>query len=806
MIRFRIALPSVDVDFDTGTFFVRVMVTNTDAANYVLAFDSPWLASGAIAVESYEHCKVQSTKHRMADLGFAVNFAAGDQSVEVGDPPQDRGNVFLGVNRNEAQFRLRIDTSHGDFRKHPAGSRIGIEFKSIVAKLGDDPANVAHGWVGTDAALVLITTIRGPLAGFGGAFAIDVGTTNTCAAFMRVGATRPTLFQLDGQDSVPTLVGYRRATGNPREYKIGEEAKFIPAGGDSRFLARGIKRYLGVDELGRKIEIVDAAGFPVDLQINDVYQDFLVEYLRSFERTERSRLRTVKATCPPGFSARARRAVEAVFKRLGIQGDDRQKLIDIDEASAAALYYVWLRLEQCGFDLDLYRSRYHSRDDDHNMLVIDCGGGTTDVALVRTRLNSSIANGERTHQLQFIVLGATSAMNIAGDNFTLAVFKAIRARIALAVADAHPTDDTLKNFSPSAKQALAELRKRRKDYAADLEAAARGQADDRMIALLDAHARDIIPTAWNSLNGPGGRYDIDPKAVERAQSTFLTLWDLAELKKRELCDASAERKVKLALRIGHGAGNQFLEDLRIPIETWEGIELNREADLHLRIRELVEKAVQTSRQVTRAPDGTMRRIDSVQLVGNSSRLGLVREAVLREFAPHVPGIADMIEHNPSNSKAAVAMGACLYSFVHDLKQRVPVALHIEDMEAQLGYEIGEYSHFGREFKTHFRAETPIGAVPAERDIADTGINELLLYKRAPGLDPHESQPPEVLGMFNFVEEVPINALIPRVPDGIIRLTLINRYTLQAVRGQKLYKLKLKKHVVDERDDPFSGVH
>src|SRR5256885_15772306 len=100
----------------------------------------------------------------------------------------------------------------------------------------------------------------------------------------------------------------------------------------------------------------------------------------------------------------------------------------VDEASAAAFFFLFRRIfEEPG---GLPRFRYLSPAG-LNMLLYDCGGGTTDIALVKAGLDPEAAD-----VLRITVLARSGLRGFGGDDITRAACRVLKAKIAQRVAEA----------------------------------------------------------------------------------------------------------------------------------------------------------------------------------------------------------------------------------------------------------------------------------------------------------------------------------------------------------------------------------
>lgn len=160
---------------------------------------------------------------------------------------------------------------------------------------------------------------------------------------------------------------------------------------------------------------------------------FIANMLAGFFHHEQAIPSPIVVTCPTTFNesevARLRRTVARALHR--IQGEPantfRQSMVEttvplvVDEASAAAFYFVYKDF-MCGPGrMPAFRYLYpHGM----NMLLYDCGGGTTDLSLIRLEAPDS-------NYLKLSVLGRAGHRTFGGDFITEQVFRLLKMRLAL---------------------------------------------------------------------------------------------------------------------------------------------------------------------------------------------------------------------------------------------------------------------------------------------------------------------------------------------------------------------------------------
>ncbi|ONH58919.1 hypothetical protein CcI49_19570 [Frankia sp. CcI49] len=154
-------------------------------------------------------------------------------------------------------------------------------------------------------------------------------------------------------------------------------------------------------------------------------------------------LRRVFLLCPTVTPPAARERLRELA--LKAMPDVEIPPIDVDEGIAAALYFVMLGIGSAsGIGVEALRGRSRRLPDGPNgekrwqrtILVVDIGGGTTDIALIGVRLTEIPVGADddrligRRYRLTPEVLGTTGHPQLGGDNLTLRVFYWLKAAIA----------------------------------------------------------------------------------------------------------------------------------------------------------------------------------------------------------------------------------------------------------------------------------------------------------------------------------------------------------------------------------------
>lgn len=460
----------------------------------------------------------------------------------------------------------------------------------------------------------------------------------------------------------------------PSEIKVldGSPLRAVLGGGADRVLRGypGLKR-----AFSRPRDLPDLPGagpHPVttDTLLMHAYND-LVDKTIEYGNKERSAewgirgLNHLVLTYPTTLPPSGRRALEKMA-----QSSLRMTKVTttFDEAVAAALFFV---MRDFGGESDTGIEPFRARSRRvrpgrpawrQNMLVIDIGGGTTDVALFALHLLDRQVPAEgvaeefsgRHYLIRPEVRGSTGHPQLGGDLLTLRVFHWLKAEIVDALMALGPADRDntwLRHWPPSHVGADGTPRPIAPAFIANPDP---GPRPDKVWERL----RDLLPTHSPSFGPVGGR------AVPG--SAFFRLWQEAERAKRLL---GAGERYTLPKTTLQEVINNIDSRSRPPAALIERLErtvvtLRPEQFEHLAtpvITAAVDIALTTfSAQRRREPDEP---IDIVALSGKTSTMPLVERIVTRRLreltldgADGIPAPRLVVERR--YAKQATSIGAC----------------------------------------------------------------------------------------------------------------------------------------------------
>jgi hypothetical protein len=380
------------------------------------------------------------------------------------------------------------------------------------------------------------------------------------------------------------------------------------------------------------------------------------------------RVSNVVITFPTMATPPVRRKLADMLRAVDIPLVDNS----LDEAIAAAMFTV---LRDFGSDyeigIELLRSQSREVVPDkkwkQNLLVIDIGGGTTDIALLGLHLQDETpeeaitGSGRhgRYYQLLPEVLGSTGKLQLGGELMTLRVFYWIKAVIA----------DQLLRLSPHTfDRPLRELRQIVKG----------GDIGERPLL---AMTKGKLPTFHRGGTSSGDVFDVLDRVVPtrsapgygRPSQAFWLLWRIADQVKLDFCaprppeeislrPVEVRRVLQVADWASSGASGPPAQAIRDEDLT---IALARQDFERLIERDLGEVMSLAYGLAAERLAASGEPVDRIILTGQTSRAPLVRRRLLEEFGRQGTAAKSLRWEQKSVSvvegrfaKLATSLGAC----------------------------------------------------------------------------------------------------------------------------------------------------
>lgn len=607
-------------------------------------------------------------------IGIEHLVGAGRHSGADGDL---KLNLFIDVDTDHPALVTAIDSVDPlDARRAPAKpARVPpVKMRVDVVMIGEDRQTASSR---IDIDLMLMPMRNMPI--YTGYAALDFGNTST--ALVLSDTNQRDQFELVAADT-------RRVTASPKPVQTALRITSIKAPDQSRgfqqyeavigadalkdadagWLVLGAKRLLSDRKAGAARENSVVLGQKMfDIPAEDPAEVFIGKMLQGMFFHRQCRPQSVAVTCPTTFTvsevARLKRTVARAFLRAtgGRPDQARPDVIDafvplvIDEASAAAFYFAYRDFIVGPGQVPAFRYLYPNG---LHLLLYDCGGGTTDIALVRIEATSP---GE----VEIRVLGRAGHRRFGGDFITLQLFRLLKAKLA-----------ALKGQAPELPKTPAKIAE-----------------------FLETHRAAIdrtVPTTFDL-----GQQQNEDTRMRR--ETTLHLWQLAESMKVRL-SATGVREVRPDAAVEHANENELLNRVMARVGVPEGMEpidvvaaisiTRQEVDALIDpeidetigyandlIRNGMEILARDWERAGREPPLEVPEVDRVYIVGNASRYPRVRDRLLDpDTGLQVRYLGERLADVRSEDlKNSVAKGAIVALRMRDMDMTVQVSWDEEFM-------------------------------------------------------------------------------------------------------------------------------
>lgn len=374
---------------------------------------------------------------------------------------------------------------------------------------------------------------------------------------------------------------------------------------------------------------------------------------------------TAVVTYPTVAPPVVRKEVKQLVEQLGIE--DVQTAYD--EAVSVAIFFLWREFGgnlNIGIESFKTRCRLEGSKWSQNVLVLDIGGGTTDLALIELTLEDKTPSfddrglGGRYYKLTPKLLGSSGHLQLGGELISLRVFRLLK----VAIADFLLTAVTAGDISSDKLEDLisSELNERflvqGKFKTGSLLKCLDKENPEGDVSFKDAldTAEKVLPTRWQ-------------QAPQRLQ-TFYTLWEFAEAAKLKLgqkppADGSPLTFTLFEQQIGDllnqsGVKFQARDPSKISV-TLNSQQFERAAISPIREAIGIAKGLMESRLRTEEVTiGNTSKVDWLILSGKTCNLALVQDQIYQEFSksPYFVWNPERITFVLEFTKLATSAGAC----------------------------------------------------------------------------------------------------------------------------------------------------
>ncbi|MBD2252287.1 virulence factor SrfB [Nostoc parmelioides] len=501
---------------------------------------------------------------------------------------------------------------------------------------------------------------------------------------------------LESQNLIPVVLDIdRRDTEIPSELEIssltdlnirmGREArdnrKKAIAQGTSSSLKEIISRFHHSPKryFGQKRDfsiILDGAEETINVnQLVQAAWSHLIDLTEDYRQRARRRFSdgeflTAVVTYPTVAPPVVRKEVKELVEQLGI--DDVQTAYD--EAVSVAIFFLWREFGgnlNIGIESFKTRCRQEKNKWSQNVLVLDIGGGTTDLALIELTLedktpffssNEDRGLGGRYYKLTPKLLGSSGHLQLGGELITLRVYRLLKVAIAdtllTAISVGKIESDKLEDLiSSELNERFLEKGKFKSGSLLKCLDKENPEGDAAYKDALDT-AEKVIPTRWQ-------------QAPQRLQA-FYTLWDHAEAAKLKLGQKTPDDVSNLTFTLSEQQIAELLTQSAIKFQvkeldtlhvTLDNQQFERAAASAIKEAIGIAKGLMESR--LRSEDNNIdpwntHKVDWLILSGKTCNLDLVQRHIYQEFSnsPHFVWNPERITFVLEYTKLATSAGAC----------------------------------------------------------------------------------------------------------------------------------------------------
>ncbi|TVP57167.1 MAG: molecular chaperone [Nodularia sp. (in: Bacteria)] len=397
----------------------------------------------------------------------------------------------------------------------------------------------------------------------------------------------------------------------------------------------------------------------------ELTEDYRQRARRKFSEGE---FLTAVVTYPTVAPPVVRKEVRQLVEQLGI--DDVQTAYD--EAVSVAIFFLWREFGgnlNIGIESFKTRCRQVGNKWSQNVLVLDIGGGTTDLALIELTLEDKTPSfaehedrglGGRYYKLTPKLLGSSGHLQLGGELITLRIFRLLKVAIAdfllTAVTNGDLDCEKLEDLiSAELNERFLEQGKFKSGSLLKCLDRENPEGDAAYKDALDT-AEKVLPTRWQ-------------QAPQRLQ-TFYTLWDYAEAAKLQLGQKPPADNSLLTFTVSEQQILELLHQSVIKFQvrdpdsisvTLDSQQFERAASSAIKEGIGIAKGLMESRLSAQDTDTwNTHKVDWLILSGKTCNLDLVQRHIYQEFSnsPYFVWNPERITFVLEFTKLATSAGAC----------------------------------------------------------------------------------------------------------------------------------------------------
>ncbi|AWB43679.1 molecular chaperone [Paenibacillus sp. CAA11] len=508
--------------------------------------------------------------------------------------------------------------------------------------------------------------------------------------------------QLEWTEALPTAVSVADCS-NPEaiQYEFGYEAlKNMRRSGYSGranvFL--GLKRW--VNGYNKAIEITDAEGNAVGVRRRDILEAYLRYIISMAEHQFKCKFKYLHFTSPIKMKAPFLNMFTELLPDYIIEREHA-----LDEGMAVLYNTIADGIEQGSF----------REGQEYQALVIDCGGGTTDLSSCKFEF----ADGHMSFRLDMETTYENGDTHFGGDNITYRIMQFMKIVFADYYTSGRRTITDIDSLIPIPGN----------DLFREVDQHGIGEVYAELMRKY-AEAEAIIPTAY-------AQYENRSRdEYLRVRGNFYFLWEIAEnmkeqffrktgiLRNRFYSEHQEEREQDLQITtmerwfLSVRRGAELKDEYEFPDVVFNIKEISQliKADIYNVVRKFLEDFYQ---------EGRLGHYSIIKLTGQSCRIDVFREA-LKEF---VPGRSIEFRQKPAEGRVPELKLSCLRGAIRywNARKSGTVEAVIRNQAAMIPYAVSAYTHSGRQVELIRYLDPSNGSPGAVSRPSDVAEVELYLF-------------------------------------------------------------------------------
>lgn len=426
---------------------------------------------------------------------------------------------------------------------------------------------------------------------------------------------------------------------------------------------QSIKRW--VNDYAKYEEIIDSQGNTASVQRTHILREFLLYIIHSAEHQFKCRFKHIHISSPVKLKSQFLEMFHHILPEYEIESE-----YALDEGMAVLYNTIANQIEKNSFiDGEVYKA-----------LVIDCGGGTTDLSSCKFR----IIDGKISYKVDIHTTYENGDTNFGGNNITYRIFQFMK----IVFADYYSRGKSMVDIDSLIDIPGKDIFRYVDEFGID--------AVYERFESAFKEAEFVIPTRFKE-------YENQTRdAYLHVRNNYYFLWEMAEEMKKEFfrktgmlrnrfhsehevqqdsdLNITAVERWHLTLR----EGQQFRDVYDYPNVVFNIKEINHliKADIYDIVREFLEEFYQT---------GELAEYSIIKLTGQSCKIDVFREA-LKEF---VPGRSIEFRQKAENAEKIPDLKlACLRGAIRYLnaKKVGMIEINVTNHAPVVPYEVSAFTH------------------------------------------------------------------------------------------------------------------